>query len=112
MKGPNRHWVLRADDGFDASELAAVSEAFACASSLTSKARPVPRMGPRWMVVGATAAGQVGVVVDGFGCHKVRLTDDPHETPPGEGQAHGTVPGILDLGEDGKALLAMLLATR
>jgi hypothetical protein len=49
-------------------------------------------LGPRWMIVSATADGDLtGVVVDDFGCRSVRLTDEPFEVVPGE----GTFPGAL-----------------
>jgi hypothetical protein len=38
------------------------------------------------------------VVVDGYGCRDVRLTADPHATPPGADDQHGTVGGVLDGG--------------
>lgn len=62
-------------------------------------------LGPRWMVVYAHDGDLTGVVVDDYGCRTVRLTDRPHETPPGAGGQEGTVSGILD---GGRAVLAVL----
>lgn len=52
-------------------------------------------LGPRWLVVLADAGDLTGIVVDGFGCRDVRLTDDPHRTPPGAARGEGVVPGVL-----------------
>lgn len=57
-------------------------------------------LGPRWMLVTAVSGDLTGVVVDGFGCRAVRLTDEPFSTVPGEASAPGTVPGVLT-GPDG-----------
>lgn len=57
-------------------------------------------LGPRWMLVTAVDGDLTGVVVDGFGCREVRLTDEPFTTVPGEASASGTVPGVLT-GPDG-----------
>lgn len=46
-----------------------------------------------------------GVVVDDYGCRDVRLTDNPHTTPPGADNQVGTVGGVLD---DGTAILDAL----
>lgn len=50
------------------------------------------------MVVYSHAGDLTGVVVDDYGCRDVRLTDNPHVTPPGAGDRDGTVGGILDGG--------------
>ncbi|WP_309647797.1 hypothetical protein [Nocardioides sp.] len=65
-------------------------------------------LGPRWMLVTVVGGDLTGVVVDGFGCGEVRLTDEPFTTVPGEASASGTVPGVLT-GPDGllPALQAM-----
>lgn len=56
-------------------------------------------LGPRWMLVYADGRDLVGVVVDDFGCHEVRLTSDPTATPPGVpgpgDDRAGVVPGVL-----------------
>ena len=55
-------------------------------------------LGPRWMVVYRHDGDLTGVVVDDYGCRDVRLTDDPHTTPPGVDDQDGTVGGVLDGG--------------
>jgi len=55
-------------------------------------------LGPRWMIVYNHDGDLTGVVVDDYGCRDVRLTDDPHVTPPGADDQDGTVGGILDGG--------------
>lgn len=69
-------------------ELALVDPDRACTADL----------GPRWMVVYSHSGDLTGVVVDDYGCRDVRLTDDPHTTPPGADDQDGTVGGILDGG--------------
>lgn len=70
--------------------LAPVEEDRACTDDL----------GPRWMLVYSHGTDLTGVVVDDFGCHDVRLTDDPFETVPGEADQAGTVPGVLAAPDD------------
>lgn len=55
-------------------------------------------LGPRWLVVYSHDGDLTGVLVDGYGCRDVRLTDDPHSTPPGTTQQGGMVSGLLDGG--------------
>lgn len=55
-------------------------------------------LGPRWMVAFSHDGDLTGVVVDDYGCRSVRLTDDPHATPPGADDQDGTVGGVLDGG--------------
>lgn len=55
-------------------------------------------LGPRWMVVYSHDGDLTGVVVDDYGCRDVRLTDNPHTTPPGADVQDSTVGGILDGG--------------
>jgi hypothetical protein len=55
-------------------------------------------LGPRWLVVYSYEGDLTGVLVDDYGCRDVRLTDDPHRTPPGADDQVGTVGGILDGG--------------
>jgi hypothetical protein len=55
-------------------------------------------LGPRWMVVYSHDGDLTGIVVDDYGCHDVRLTDNPWTTPPGAGNQDGTVRGILNGG--------------
>lgn len=52
-------------------------------------------LGPRWMLVFSHGTDLTGVVVDGFGCQDVRLTDEPFETVPGDATHGGTVRGVL-----------------
>lgn len=55
-------------------------------------------LGPRWMVVYTHNGDLTGVVVDDYGCRSVRLTDNPHSTPPGADDQAGAVGGVLDGG--------------
>lgn len=55
-------------------------------------------LGPRWMVVYSHDGDLTGVVVDDYGCHDVRLTDNPTTTPPGAANQDGMVGGVLDGG--------------
>jgi hypothetical protein len=55
-------------------------------------------LGPRWMVVYSHDGDLTGVVIDDYGCRDVRLTDNPHTTPPGADDQEGTVGGVLDGG--------------
>jgi hypothetical protein len=67
--------------------------------ALVDRSRDCPAdLGPRWMVVHSHDGDLTGVVVDDYGCREVRLTDDPHTTPPGADGQDGTVPGVLDGG--------------
>lgn len=88
----DRRGVLR--DALDA--VAPIpDENFACTADL----------GPRWMVVTSHGGDLTAAVVDDYGCSFVRLSDNPHTTPPGaDGQA-GTVGGVLG---GGRAILAAL----
>ena len=78
------------------------STALPIAESLSRLAPPdtanqmcTQELGPRWMLVFATGQDLTGVVVDGFGCRSVRLTDYPFETGPGASKQEGIVPGVL-----------------
>lgn len=55
-------------------------------------------LGPRWMVAYSHDGDLTGVVVDDYGCRDVRLTDNPHTTPPGANDQNGMVDGVLDGG--------------
>lgn len=55
-------------------------------------------LGPKWMVVYSHEGDLTGVVVDGYGCRDVRLTENPHITPPGADDQDGTVGGVFDGG--------------
>jgi hypothetical protein len=52
-------------------------------------------LGPRWMVVYSHDGDFTGVVVDDYGCRDIRLTDNPHTTPPGSQDQGGTVGGVF-----------------
>jgi hypothetical protein len=52
-------------------------------------------LGPRWMLVFTHKSDLTGVVIDDYGCHDIRLTDQPFETAPGDPGQEGTVPGVL-----------------
>lgn len=56
-------------------------------------------LGPRVLVSYTSGADLIGIVVDGYGCRDVRLTDDPFHTVPGDATEHGTVPGVLSAPE-------------
>jgi hypothetical protein len=52
-------------------------------------------LGPRFLVSYSHDDDLTGVVIDDYGCHEVRLTDDPFTTIPGEPSEPGTVAGVL-----------------
>ena len=54
-------------------------------------------LGPRWMLVLSRSGDLTGVVVDGYGCRDVRLTDEPFTTVAGEGAVEGVLTGPADL---------------
>lgn len=54
-------------------------------------------LGPRWMLVLSHDGDLTGVVVDGYGCREVRLTDEPFTTVAGEGAFEGVLTGSDDL---------------
>lgn len=56
-------------------------------------------LGPRIMVVWNHDGDLTAAVDDNYGCRSVRLTDDPHATPPGADDQEGTVAGILRGGQ-------------
>ncbi|MGP7960939.1 hypothetical protein ACTVCO_09040 [Sanguibacter sp. A247] len=64
-------------------------------------------LGPRWMVVTSHEGDLTAVVVDDFGCHMTRLSDNPQTTPPGAAGHGGAVGGVLD---GGTAILAAIQA--
>ena len=55
-------------------------------------------LGPRWMVVYNHDGDLTGAIIDDYGCRNVRLTDNPHVTPPGAAVQSGTVGGVFDGG--------------
>lgn len=98
--GKGYTWVLdgkRTD--VPADSLAAVGE------SLDGLAVPKPNqpctmeLGPRDLLLVRTAEGDVGVQVDRFGCHDVRLTSAPGEALAGTTTDLGTVTGVLAPGD-------------
>jgi hypothetical protein len=56
-------------------------------------------LGARWMVVYSHDGDLTGILVDDYGCQDVRLTDNPHTTPPGADNQDGAVGGVLDGGQ-------------
>jgi hypothetical protein len=52
-------------------------------------------LGPRYLVSFAYENDLTGVVIDDYGCGRVRLTDDPFVTVPGDASQPGTVSGFL-----------------
>lgn len=70
--------------------------------ALISRLRPAPatractmELGSRHVLVMVDGDRSVGVVIDGFGCRDVRLTDDLAHTPPGDGGDGEVVAGVL-----------------
>ncbi|SEJ46354.1 hypothetical protein [Demequina mangrovi] len=52
-------------------------------------------LGPRHLLVLASGSARIGVAIDAFGCHDVRLTDDPWSVAPGETTDPDLVTGVL-----------------
>lgn len=52
-------------------------------------------LGPRVLLAYTHGDDLTGLVMDRFGCHALRLTDEPFTTPPGEPTQEGTVRGAL-----------------
>jgi hypothetical protein len=105
-----RRWILHDDVAVDSSRLTELGK-------LLSGLRP-PRyrgctddLGPRWLVVVQAAQARIGILIDGFGCNSVRLTDNPLQTPPGEGTSQGTVPGELSTSDDSRRPLLDLISS-
>ena len=88
-----------------AQKLARLQRALAALAPADSERACTSDLGPRWMVVSSHDGDLTGAVVDDYGCRDVRLTDDPHETPPGEDDQGGVVGGVL---QGGSALLDAL----
>lgn len=51
--------------------------------------------GPRWLVTYVGGDDFWGVAVDSYGCHEVRLTDDPFTVAPGYSSVGPLTPGAL-----------------
>ena len=81
-----------------AARLAALGQALDDLSLPEDERMCTADLGPRWMVVYDHDGDLTGVVVDDYGCREVRLTDEPFETPPGQADENGMVPGVLDGG--------------
>lgn len=78
----------------EAADLPALERAL---DSLTPAARDrmcTADLGPRWMLSYVHDGDLTGVLVDGFGCREVRLTDEPFSTPPGA-SPQSLEPGVL-----------------
>jgi hypothetical protein len=52
-------------------------------------------LGPRYLVSYTYKRDLTGVVIDGYGCRGVRLTDNPFTTVPGGASVAGIVEGVL-----------------
>ncbi|WP_300399733.1 hypothetical protein [Nocardioides sp.] len=84
------------DDGL----LDGLQDALADLSVPDDRDRACPTdLGPRWMVVHDHDGDLTAAIVDDYGCRSVRLTDDPHSTPPAADDQEGTVAGVLDGGQ-------------
>lgn len=84
--------IRRLDD----AHLARVGAELADITLLDRKGRGCTQeLGPRWLLVTAVDGDLTGVLVDGYGCQDVRLTDDPFSNSAGDPQAGATVPGVL-----------------
>lgn len=51
--------------------------------------------GPRWLVTFVAGDDFWGAAVDSYGCHEVRLTDDPFTVAPGYSSVESLVPGAF-----------------
>lgn len=51
--------------------------------------------GPRWLVTFVAGDDFWGAAVDSYGCHEVRLTDDPFTVAPGYSSVESLTPGAL-----------------
>ncbi len=51
--------------------------------------------GPRWLVTFVAGDDFWGAAVDSYGCHEVRLTDDPFTVAPGYSRVGPLMPGAL-----------------
>ena len=92
-------WGLAAQPSLVAeSDLADLRTALAGLDLIDPDRACTDDLGPRWMVVYTHDGDLTGVVVDGYGCRSVRLSDNPHSTPPGADGQEGAVGGILDGG--------------
>jgi len=89
-------WVMQgAPRRLDAEELEAFSTAIEQLEPPTGERLCTAELGPRYLVSYAYENDLTGVVIDDYGCHEVRLTDDPFTTVPGDPSQPGTVAGVL-----------------
>ncbi len=98
-KGSNGAWFDWVRQGaprrLDADELQAFSTAVERLQPPTGSRVCTADLGPRYLVSYAFENDLTGVVMDDYGCHEVRLTDDPFTTVPGDPSRPGTVAGVL-----------------
>lgn len=62
-------------------------------------------LGPRYLLMVGSGDEATGVAFDDFGCHQVRLTEDPWSVAPGLSEDPNLVPGVLAAGTDAIARL-------
>lgn len=92
-------WIRRGDAEPVASEdLPALRDALDGLTPADPGQNCTADLGPRWLISYTHQGDLTGVVVEGFGCRNVLLTDNPHITPPGEKGQPDIVDGILDGG--------------
>jgi hypothetical protein len=78
-----------------ADRLPELADAFDEFSLLPEEQGCTAELGPRWMLVSVHEGDLTGVLIEDYGCGSVRLTDDPFDTPPAEGEQGGSVRGVL-----------------
>jgi hypothetical protein len=88
-------WVLGEAHRLDAEELSAFTEAAKGLVPRSASQMCTDELGPRYMVSFVSAEDLTGVVIDGYGCGDVRLTDEPFVTVPGDASQSGIVSGVL-----------------
>jgi hypothetical protein len=79
----------------DSTRLAALTEHLDELKPATASRVCTNDLGPRWMLAFTHKGDLTGVVIDDYGCHDIRLTDEPFETAPGDPGQEGAVPGTL-----------------
>lgn len=94
-------WVVSGEaEGLPGSRLPDLQEALDGLDLVEPNVACTADLGPRWLISYVHDGDLTGVVVEDFGCSSVRLTDQPHNTPPGEADQDGVVPGVLGGGHD------------
>lgn len=90
-------WVMQgAPRRLDAEELEAFSTAIENVEPPPPGERVCPAdLGARYLISYAYENDLTGLVIDDYGCHDVRLTDDPFTIVPGDASQPGTVAGVL-----------------